>query len=112
MPITDYIPAQTLVNEGWLRADDQQGMFDNIDKHYLAERGYVCAERLANVRVSVNKAAELVGVSPSTLATYITTGYIAVDADGKISMLDAISFDYTAAKRAELAKKRRMRNDL
>ena len=108
MPITDYISPQTLFNEGWVRADDQQGMLEKIDKVYLAENGYIYSPRLAQVRVSISKAAELVGISPATLAQYVTLGYLPVGEDGKVSMLEALSFDYASAKRQELKKKSRV----
>lgn len=109
MPITDYISPQTLFNEGWVRADDQQGMLEKLDKSYLAARGYTDASRLAGIRISLNQAAGVVGISATTLASYANLGYIQVGDDGKVSLLDALAFDYAAAKRKELDNKRRMK---
>jgi hypothetical protein len=51
----------------------------------------------------------VVGISTTTLGSYANLGYIQVGDDGKVSLLDALAFDYAAAKRKELDNKRRMK---
>ena len=87
---------------------DTESMLAHLPATTLVQRGWIRSERLSNVRVSVNKAAEFVGISPTTLASYITLGYLRIDGDGKLSMLDVLSFDYASAKRTELASKRKV----
>lgn len=108
MAITDYISQAVLQQEGWVHITDTESMLDHLPATTLVQRGWIRSERLSNVRVSVNKAAEFVGISPSTLASYITLGYLRIDGDGKLSMLDVLSFDYASAKRQELKKKNRI----
>ena len=109
MAITDYISATTLQAEGWVNVADAEQMFERMDKSYLAARGYTDASRLAGIRISLNQAAGVVGISTTTLGSYANLGYIQVGDDGKVSLLDALAFDYAAAKRKELDNKRRMK---
>lgn len=103
--LTDYIPAQVLEREGFVHSSDSEKMLERIDKSFLAERGWVNLSMLRHVKVSVRKAAEIVECSASTLKEYIRMGYLAVDDAGQVSLLDAVSFDYPAAKKAYLTAK-------
>ena len=65
---------------------------------------------LRAVPISVRKAAQIVGISPTTLAGYVSLGYIRVDGDGHVSLLDALTFDAKAANRRLRASKLRYVN--
>lgn len=109
MPITDYISAKTLQQEGWVNAANTEEMYEKLDKTYLAQQGWVNAPRLRNVWLSVNKAAEVVGISGATLATYIKRGCLSLNAHGQVSLHEALTFDYEAAKGRMLDEKRRLK---
>ena len=100
--LTDYIPAQVLEREGFVHCSDSEKMLERIDKQFLADRG---------VNVSIRKAAEIVHCSAATLAEYVKMGYLTAN-DGQISLYDALTFDYPAAKRAYLSTKERANNRL
>lgn len=109
--LTDYIPAQVLEREGFVHCSDSEKMLERIDKQFLAERGWLQAAILRGVNVSIRKAAEIVHCSAATLAEYVKMGYLTAN-DGQISLYDALTFDYPAAKRAYLSTKKRANNRL
>ena len=108
--LTDYIPAQVLEREGYVHISDPEKMLAKMDKDYLSAQGYVHSAILRSVKISVGKAAEIADCSATTLKKYIEMGYLAVDAAGQVSLLDAVNFDYRAAKKAESATKTRIDN--
>ena len=63
------------------------------------ERGYFALQRLRNERLSLHKAARLLGISDQTLKSYASEGLIAADADLHFYLHDVIRFDCRAAKR-------------
>lgn len=104
--ITDYIPAQVLEREGFVHISDSAKMLERIDKGFLAEQGWANLAAKRGVKVSVRKAAEIVGVDAKTLLAYIKGGYIAANENGQVSMVDALTFDYKKAKQAYLNSKK------
>lgn len=108
--LTDFISPEVLAREGFVHTSDSAKMLEKIDKAYLAENGWVNLSALRDVKVTIRKAAEVIGISASTLKAYVEMGYIAVEADGYISLLNAITFDYPSAKKAYLATKERANN--
>lgn len=109
MPITDYISPTLLHQEGWVNTADTEQMFAKLDKRYLAEQGYVNMSQLRDVCLSIHKAAEVIGISSTTLLTYAKAGYLELNDQGQVPLLAALTFDYATAKRAESEKKRRMK---
>ncbi len=109
MPITDYISPQTLQQEGWVNTADVEQMFDKMDKRYLAQQGWVDLSQVRDVWLSIHKASEVVGISSATLLSYVRLGYLELNEQGQVSLLAALTFDYEAAKRAELDKKRKLK---
>lgn len=109
--LTDYIPAQVLEREGYVHCSDSEKMLERIDKQYLTDRGWLQAAILRGVNISIRKAAEIVHCSAATLAEYVKMGYLTAN-DGQISLYDALTFDYPAAKRAYLSTKERANNRL
>ena len=105
--LTDFISPEVLAREGFVHTSDSARMLEKIDKAYLAENGWVNLSALRNVKVTIRKAAEVIGISASTLKAYVEMGYLPVGADGYVSLLDAITFDYAAAKRKYLDSKSR-----
>lgn len=105
--LTDFISPEVLAREGFVHTSDSAQMLEKIDKAYLAENGWVNLSALRDVKVTIRKAAEVIGISASTLKAYVEMGYLPVGADGYVSLLDAITFDYTAAKRKYLDSKSR-----
>lgn len=105
MPLTDYISPKVLYDEGYIHRSDKEDLFENIGAEYLHSRGWVDMSALRAVPISVRKAAQIAGISPTTLAGYVSLGYIRVDGDGHVSLLDALTFDAKAAKRRLLASK-------
>jgi hypothetical protein len=105
--LTDFISPEVLAREGFVHTSDSAQMLEKIDKTYLAQCGYVNLSALRDVKLSVRKAAEVAGVSASTLKEYVKLGYLQVGADGYVSLIDAITFDYAAAKRKYLDSKSR-----
>lgn len=104
--ITDYIPAQVLEREGFVHISDSAKMLERIDKGFLAEQGWANLATKRGVKVSVRKAAEIVGVDAKTLAAYIKSGYLAADEMGRVSIVDALTFNYEATKRVYLTQKK------
>lgn len=109
MPITDYISPSMLHMEGWVHTSDSATLLANIDKQYLAQAGYINLAETKNVELSVHKAAQIAGVAPPTLVSYIKAGYLNLTPDGKLRLLDVLAFDYKLAKRTELNKKDRIK---
>lgn len=105
--LTDFISPEVLAREGFVHTSDSAQMLEKIDKAYLAENGWVNLSALRDVKVTIRKAAEVIGISASTLKAYVEMGYLPVGADGYVSLIDAITFDYAAAKRKYLDSKSR-----
>lgn len=105
MALIDYISPKVLSDEGYIHNSDKEAMFDNIGADYLNSRGWVDMTAVRAVPVSVRKAAQIAGIAASTLAGYVSLGYIKADEDGHVSLLDALTFDAKAAKRRLLADK-------
>lgn len=95
--LTDYISPQVLEREGYIHVSDKSKMLEKVGREFLVEQGWVCLEQLRHVWLPISKAAEIVGCSRQTLERYINEGYIPAE-DGKVTMLDAIRFDYKEAK--------------
>lgn len=110
MALIDYISPKVLSDEGYIHNSDKEAMFDNIGADYLNSRGWVDMTALRDIPMSVCKAAQIAGISPTTMAGYVSLGYIKVDKDGHISLLDALTFDAKAAKRRLRASKLRYVN--
>lgn len=110
--LTDFISPEVLAREGFVHTSDSAQMLEKIDKAFLAENGWVNLSTLRHVKVTIRKAAEVVGISASTLKEYAKMGYLPIDEDGYVSLLNAITFDYPAAKRVYLATKERVNNSL
>ncbi|MBO7285105.1 MAG: hypothetical protein J6U69_00720 [Alistipes sp.] len=104
--LTDYIPAQVLRQEGFVHISDSAAMLDALDKQYMASKGWINVASAKRVRVSIRKAAEIVGCSAATLDGYVKLGYIAVDSDKKLSLLDVLSFNMSEVKKAYLESKK------
>lgn len=105
--LTDFISPEVLAREGFVHTSDSAQMLEKIDKAYLAKNGWVNLSALRDVKVTIRKAAEVIGISASTLKAYVEMGYLPVGADGYVSLLGAITFDYAAAKRKYLDSKSR-----
>ena len=99
MEFTAVISPEQLAEAGYVHTDQ-------ITEEYLAERGYFALQRLRNERLSLHKAARLLGISDQTLKSYASEGLIAADADLHFYLHDVIRFDYKAAKRKLLMKRR------
>lgn len=99
MEFTAVISPQQLAEAGYVHTDQ-------ITEEYLAERGYFALDRLRNERLSLHKAARMLGISDETLKTYIIEGFIYADTDRHLYLHDVIRFDYKAAKRKLLMKRR------
>lgn len=110
MPLTDYISPEVLAAEGYIHRTDKEALFENIGAEYLHSRGWVDMTSLRDVPISIRKAAQIAGISPTTLAGYVSLGYIRVDGEGHVSLLDALTFDAKAAKRRLRASKLRYVN--
>lgn len=110
MALIDYISPKVLSDEGYIHNSDKAAMFDNLGTDYLHSRGWVDMSALRAVPISVRKAAQIAGISPTTLAGYVSLGYIRVDGDGHVSLLDALTFDAKAANRRLRASKLRYVN--
>lgn len=95
--LTDFIQPQVLEREGYIHVSDKAKMLEKVGREFLVEQGWVCLEQLRHVWLPISKAAEIVGCSRQTLERYINEGYIPAE-DGKVTMLDAIRFDYKEAK--------------
>ena len=108
--LTDFIPAETLRREGYIYEGDTDEMIAAIGKEQLNSRGWFNVERLRGIMISVNRAAHIIGIHPSTLSGYVSTGALAVNNEGKVSMFDALLFDYKDAKRKYLATKTSIKN--
>ena len=104
--LTDFIPAQVLEREGFVHRSDSAKMLEAIDKDYLASQGWANLARCREVMLSPTKAAEIVGVAPATLRAYIRTGHLRT-VNGNVTLLDAMTFDYEAAKVDYLKNKHR-----
>ena len=109
MPLTDYIAPDVLREEGYIYKGDSHEMLENIDKDYLRSQGWVNLSALQNVPLSIHKAAQIIGIHPSTLASYVELGYIRSDESGRIAMIDALRFDYSKAKEMLLKSKTRIK---
>lgn len=92
MEFTAVISPEQLAEAGYVHTDQ-------ITEEYLAERGYFALRRLRNERLSLHKAARLLGISDQTLKGYASEGLIAADADLHFCLYDVIRFDCRAAKR-------------
>ncbi len=108
--LTDFISPQVLEREGYIHISDNEKMLEYIDKAFLAAHGWFHKPNLGHVNLSVNKASDVVGVAPQTLAGYIRAGYMPANDDGQVRLVDAMTFDYKAAKRALLDSKNRTNN--
>lgn len=104
--ITDYIPAAVLEREGFVHRSDSAKMLEAIDKGYLASQGWANLSQCRSVMLSANKAAEVIGIAPATVRAYIKSGHLPSVA-GYVSLLDALTFDYPAAKEDYLNSKYR-----
>jgi hypothetical protein len=89
--ITDYIPAQVLEREGYIHRSDMKSLLEAVGPDY------VNVSALRGVKVSLREAAEIVKISVNTLTAYAKMGYIVVEG-GKVLLLDALNFDFKAAK--------------
>lgn len=101
MKITIDISPERLAEAGYVHADQ-------ITEEYLAEREYFALTRLRNERLSLHKAARMLGIDDATLKTYITEGFIYADSDRHLYLHDVIRFDHRAARRKMLMKRRSM----
>ena len=108
--LTDFIPAETLRREGYIYKGDTDEMIEAIGAERLNSRGWFNVERLRGIMISVNRAAHIIGIHPSTLSCYVSAGALAVNSEGKVSMFDALLFDYQDAKRKHLASKTNIKN--
>lgn len=106
MALTDYISPMVIAAEGYIHATDNEALLANIDKQFLATQGWVNMAQVRNVWLSIHMAAQIVGISSPTLLSYAKAGYLKLD-DGRVSLLEALTFDYVAAKKKELRKKQR-----
>ena len=104
--LTDFIPAQVLEREGFIHSTNSEKMLEAIDKDYLASQGWAKLSRCRSVMISANKAAEVIGIAPATVRAYIKSGHLPSVA-GYVPLLDALTFDYPAAKEDYLTKKHR-----
>lgn len=110
MALIDYISPKVLSDEGYIHNSDKAAMFDNIGAAYLNSRGWVDMTAVRAVPISINKAAQIAGIAASTLAGYVSLGYMQADDDGHVSLLDALTFDAKAAKRRLLDSRPRFVN--
>ncbi len=110
MPLTDYISPKVLAEEGYIHRTDKEALFENIGAEYLHSRGWVDMTSLRDVPISIRKAAQIAGCAASTMAGYVSLGYMPIDEDGHVSLLDALTFDVKAAKRRLRASKIRYVN--
>lgn len=97
MPLTDYISPQVLADEGYIHRSDKAALFENIGVEYLHSQGWVDLTTVRDVPISIRKAAQIAGCSATTLAGYISLGYMRIDENGHVSLLDALTFDVKAA---------------
>lgn len=102
MEFTAVISPEQLAEAGYVHTDQ-------ITDEYLAERGYFALQRLRNERLSLHKAARLLGISDQTLKSYASEGLIAADADLHFYLHDVIRFDCRAAKRRMRMKRTAVR---
>ncbi len=110
MALTDYISPDIIAAEGYVHSSDNDALLECIDKDYLHSQGWVDMSAVRDVPISVRKAAEIVGVAASTLAGYVSLGYLKSDDEGHVSLFDALVFDRVAAKKRLLADKPRYVN--
>lgn len=110
MPLTDYISPEVLAAEGYIHRSDKAALFENLGEEYLHSQGWVDLTAVRDVPISIHKAAQIAGCAASTLAGYVSLGYMPVDENGHVSLLDALTFDAKAAKRRLLASKIRYVN--
>lgn len=108
--LTDFISPAVLEREGFVHISEPEKIFAMLDRAALAKLGWVNVEELRPVKVSVRKASEIAKVAPNTLMGYIRAGYLADDPNGRVSIADAMTFDYQAAKRDMLDNKDRTNN--
>lgn len=92
MKITIDISPEQLAEAGYVHTDQ-------ITDEYLAERGYFAIARLRNERLSLHKAARMLGIDDATLKTYIAEGFIYAEPDRHLYLHDVIRFDHRAARR-------------
>lgn len=65
-----------------------------VDDNVLKKEGYVYARRFTNIPVSYRFVSKLWGVSHNTVSAYAEQGLIKKDADGMISLADALTIDF------------------
>lgn len=65
-----------------------------VDDNVLKKEGYVYARRFANIPVSYRFVSKLWGVDHKTVIAYAEQGLIKKDADGMISLADALTIDF------------------
>lgn len=106
MALIDYIAPSVLAEEGYIHKSSQSEMLGNLDRGFLAEQGWVNLSHARNVEVSVQKAAQIIGVSSPTLEGYVKLGYLKKTANGKILLIAALSFDYKKVKKDYLKSKK------
>lgn len=110
MPLIDYISPKVLADEGYIHNTDKAAMFANIGPDYLNSLGWVDMTAVRAVPISIRKAAQIAGIAASTLAGYVSLGYMKADEEGHVSLFDALTFDAKAAKRRLLDSKPRYVN--
>lgn len=108
MALIDYISPKVLSDEGYIHSSDKEAMFDNIGADYLHSRGWVDMSAMRAVPISIRKAAQIAGIAATTLAGYVSLGYMVADENGHVSLFDALTFDAKAAKRRLLNSKTRI----
>lgn len=65
-----------------------------VDENSLKDAGYVRADKLAHVTVSMNIVAKMLGVSVNTVMSYVAAGYIPACDGNKISLAEALKLDF------------------
>ena len=98
MALTDYIPAEVLAKEGYVKKNDYEQIFALIPAEEFAKRGYYHNERVADIEISITEAAKIAGVNPKTLKSYAPFGYIKINFNGKLSLASALNYDKEKVK--------------
>lgn len=101
MALIDYIEPRILREEGYIHITDTDSMIER-----LGREKWVNLSQMRPISISLHLAAEVIGITQPTLVAYAKLGYIRVNAEGKVSLIDAILFDYRNVKRDALNKKR------
>lgn len=64
-----------------------------VDEKRLRKQGYINAKEYSNIPVSYRFVSKLHGVCPNTIINYANAGYIKQDANGMISLAEALTIN-------------------